>query len=271
VIVQTAPAGVPNLVIRQVDHAGLAAQFARAWGNATFEPLAPRRLMVAAVAHHDDGWRLVDDDPPRDPATGLPYQFTATPRPLVLEIHARSGERAERLHPFCGLLASMHTWGLYHGRYGLSERATIESISPAHRPAVIAMLQGELARQSRLQARLRAAPACAPWVEDAALFHNYKLLQFFDMLALYFNTHPAGQRRRGVFRRVPCSPGADLTVNVTPQTGAYRLAPYPFGADPLTVTCPALLLPPANSDAALRGAWRAAAVVHETIVLTSAE
>ena len=98
----------------------------------------------------------LDAAPRRDPETNLPYDFIVTPRPLVVPVHARSPEFNERHHPFCGLLASMHTWGLYHGRYGLSERATIDSISPADKPAVLAMLQGELARQARLQGQLAA-------------------------------------------------------------------------------------------------------------------
>src|SRR5260221_3726266 len=130
-IIQSSRAGQARFVIRQVDHARLAGRLAEAFGNDTFAPVEPREQMVFMTAHHDEGWAVLDDAAPRDPATDLPYQFTETPRSQVVAAHARSPDFNERQHPFCGLLASMHTWGLYHGRYGLSERATIDSVSPA--------------------------------------------------------------------------------------------------------------------------------------------
>ena len=38
-IIQTAPAGQPRLAIMMYEHTALCGQFARAFGNDTFEPL----------------------------------------------------------------------------------------------------------------------------------------------------------------------------------------------------------------------------------------
>lgn len=236
-IIQAGRPGQPHFVIRQVDHARLSGQMAAAFGNDTFASLEPRELMEFVAAHHDEGWAEADAAPQRDPLTDMPYQFYENPRPLVVPVHARSPEFNERHHPFCGLLASMHTWGLYHGRYGLAERATIDNVSPADKPAVLAMLQGELARQARLQGQLAADPATRAWADDAMLFNYYQQLQFFDTLSLYFCMGDPSAPRQAVFRRVPLAVGADVTITVRPlRTGVYGLAPYPFVEDFLKVS-----------------------------------
>jgi hypothetical protein len=73
-IIQTAPAGAPRLAIMMYEHTALCGQFARAFGNDAFEPLAPLELMVYVVAHHDAGWAEFDRDPVTDEKTSLPIQ-----------------------------------------------------------------------------------------------------------------------------------------------------------------------------------------------------
>ena len=55
-----------------------------------------------------------------DDATGLPYNLVETPAEHITVTSRRSPEFNERHHAYCGLLSSMHSWGLYNGRYGLS-------------------------------------------------------------------------------------------------------------------------------------------------------
>src|SRR5262245_50074960 len=79
----------------------------------------------------------------------------------------------------------------------------IDKIPPHDRPLVQRMLDDEIDRQKRLKAELAQDPKTSAWIEDKRLFQNYKQLQFFDTLALYFNrTHP---RERGEvkFEHVP--------------------------------------------------------------------
>src|SRR5215468_2238273 len=204
-IIQTVPEGQPRLAVMMYEHTALAHQFAREFGNARFEPAQPADLMCHAVLHHDAGWFEFDRDPMTDPKTALPYNLVDTPPEHITVTSRRSPDYNEQQHPFCGLISSMHSWGLYNGRYGLSSMVLIDKVPPPERPLAQRMLDDELARQARLKAELAQDPKTSAWIEDKRLFQNYKQLQFFDTLALYFNrTHP---RERGevTFEHVPLS------------------------------------------------------------------
>jgi hypothetical protein len=231
-IIQTGGAGESRLAIMMHEHTALAGQFARAFGNARFEPPHPAELMFQVVSHHDAGWAEFDGDPVTDERTGLPYNLVETPAQYITVTSRRSPDFNERRHPYCGLISSMHSWGLYNGRYGLSNLVLIEIIPQADRALAARMLEGELARQQRLKADLAADAQTAAWVAEPRLFQSYKQLQLFDTLALYFNrTHPAA-RIEQTFPHVPCNAGEDVEVVIRPRgAGSYALSPYPFAAD----------------------------------------
>jgi hypothetical protein len=231
-IIQTAPNGAPRLAIMMHEHTALSGQFARAFGNARFAAAAPAELMTYVVSHHDAGWAEFDRDPVTDETTGLPYNLIETPAAHITVTSRKSPEFNERHHPFCGLMSSMHSWGLYNGRYGLSSLVLIEKFPPAERPLADRMLAGELARQERLKAELATSPDSAPWIERDRLFQSYKQLQFFDTLALYFNRIHKDERREQQFEHVPLDAANDVTVTIRPRAdGVYELAPFPFAAD----------------------------------------
>ena len=230
-IIQTAPTGQPRLAIMMYEHTALAHQFARAFGNDKFERANPNDLMFHAVLHHDAGWAEFDRNPVTDQATALPYNLVDTPAEYITVTSRLSPDYNQRHHPFCGLMSSMHSWGLYNGRYGLSSMVLIDKI-PAHdRPLAQRMLDGELDRQKRLKSELAQDPKTAAWIEEKRLFQNYKQLQFFDTLALYFNRTHASARGELKFEHVPLNAEQDTTVTIRPRgRDAYELSPYPFGA-----------------------------------------
>lgn len=233
-IIQTSPPSQPHFVIEQIDHARSCGQLARAFGNRDFSPPVPRELVVYIVEHHDEGWAAIDALREQSPATGLPHHLTQTPLPYLLQTSQGSPDFNERRHPFCGLLSSMHTYGLFNGRYGLSDFLFIDRIPAAHKAAADQMLAAELARQARLKESLAADPVTRGWIAEEALFANYKLLQFFDTLGLYFHTTNAAQRAPAVFRNVPDGRGSDRTVTIAPQAdGSYQLIPWVFSDDSL--------------------------------------
>jgi hypothetical protein len=231
-IIQTAPADEPRLAIMMHEHTALSGQFARAFGNDRFEALSPNDLMFYVVSNHDAGWAEFDRDPVTDERTGLPYNLVETPAEHITVTSRRSPEFNERHHPYCGLMSSMHSWGLYNGRYGLSNIVLIDKIPPADRPLADRMLAGELDRQKRLKAALAGDPRTAGWIEEGHLFQNYKQLQFCDTLALYFNRIHPSERGEQRFERVPLNAREDVTVTVRPrEPGIYAASPYPFAAD----------------------------------------
>ncbi len=236
-IVQTAPAGEPQPIITMAEHMTLAGRFARAFGNDGFEAVAPREEVLYVVGHHDAGWADADAAAAIDAQTGLPHNLQYTPFETIIETSRRSPEFNSRRHIYCGLLSSMHSWGLYNGRYGMSDHILLDSLAAENRPEADRMLNGEMARQERLKAELAADPETAPWIEEAHLMQNYKQLQFFDTLALYFNTQHEADRGERTFEHVPSSAGEDVTITVRPAgDGVYHVSPYPFTDDPLRLS-----------------------------------
>ena len=245
-------------------------QFAQAFGNETFAPLAPADLMEFVTQNHDEGWRPFDDTPGLDPETNLPYHLGHAPVESLVALGHGSPDFCEQHHPYCGLLSSMHYWGVYHDRYGIVPVAPMQPAASERDPRVQTMLDLELVRQKRLRAALAADPQTAPLVEEEPLMHNYKLLQFFDMLALYFNMRHEGARGEADFDFVPAAVGRPRPVKVQAvEPGVYRLAPYPFDSDRLLVDCEGRYLMPLAPGGDLVAAWRAAPVVRQTFALVA--
>jgi Protein of unknown function (DUF3891) len=269
-IIQTAPAGAPRLAIMMHEHTALAHQFARVFGNDAFAPPEPAELMFHVVLHHDAGWFAFDRDPKTDPRTGLPYNLVDTPIRDITVTSRGSPDYNERHHPFCGLISSMHSFGLYNGRYGISDMVLIDKIPAEDKQVAQRLLDGELARQARLKAALAADATTAGWVEEAKLFASYKQLQFFDTLALYFNRVHPSERVEARFTHVPVNAKEDVTVTVRPvQEGAYALSPYPFAAEGAEFAYAGRRI--SAGEGGGRGGWdtalRRAATVWETVRL----
>jgi hypothetical protein len=246
-IVQQVPEGTPPIIICNVDHAVAAGPLAEAFGNAQFARAVPGGLLEYVARHHEEGWRPLDAHPRRNPATGLPYHLSETPADLLIQKSIASPDFNERHHPWCGLLSSMHSWGLYHHRYRISDAISIEQRPPAYAAAITQTLDGELVRQERLKARLRSDPATTSWVEEAALMTAYKLLEFFDTLALWWQLTHADLRQPARFSHVPAAVGEDLTLDIVP-TGSHsaRVTPYPFARSPLVLRCRVRSVRPAS-------------------------
>lgn len=230
-IIQTAPPQMPRLAIMMYEHNALCLQFAHAFGNDRFEPLTPAELMIFVIGHHDAGWFDFDRDPKIDPKTALPYNLSETPFEFITVTSKLSPDFNQRLHPYCGLISSMHSWGLYNGRYGISNLVLLNKVPPKDRELTDKMLNGELARQARLKEALRNDTIYRAWSEQNKVFQNYKLLQFIDTLALYFNRIHPSERAEQNFDNVPVTLGEDVTITIRPAgKNVYSLAPFPFSA-----------------------------------------
>ncbi len=265
-ISQTAPEGEPHFVLTMAEHTDLCGQMARAFGNDRFEPPSPFDEVVYIVENHDRGWDPYDSNPGLDPTTRVPYIMARTPTPDAVKTNRGSPDFNEARHPYCGLLSSMHSWGLYNGRYGFSkfvprtQATTSISVADVHRPLIDAMLTYEEARQVRLKRTLAANPATRDWVEERHLFQNYKQLQFFDTLSLYFHLRHPGERGTETYVHVPLSAEADTTVTLKKiDERVYSLDPFPFADDRLTIVCQGRYVmpfppdfPPERVGAALR-------------------
>jgi hypothetical protein len=259
-IVQTARPGKQPVVICNDDHAFTAAQFAARFGNFGFVRPAFAELLTLVTHNHEAGWRAIDAEPRRDPETGLPYHLADTPMPLLLQKSVAGPDFNTAVHPWCGLLSSMHCRGLFNGRYGLSDAIAISAKPPEYAEAIETMLAGEEARQRQLKTAMRGDPQTSPWVEGAELMRAYKLLEFFDRLALHFQLHGDGLRDDARFPNVPTGGNeGDLPVSLTMLDAATaRLSPYPFDTPSFDVYCRVRAIEPAGTDEELLKALAAA-------------
>ena len=243
-MIQNAPAGEPRFICLMTEHMDLCRQFAEAFGNDRFEKPQPYEETVYAIAHHDRGWDKFDANPVLDAKSGFPTGVGGAKGPGGAETTRLSPDFNEGRHAYCGLLASMHTWGLYNARYGYSDfrvrpgGSTSTPISSEMADETNAILQDEITRQNRLKESLASDPDTKDWVEEDRLLQNYKLLQFCDTLALYFNLRHETDRQQETYIHVPQSPSVDASVTVTPQgNGVYGFSPFPFHGDSIAVSC----------------------------------
>lgn len=271
-IVQSARESESHFVILMKEHMDFAGQLARAFGNDEFARLDPWDEVIYVVDHHDEGWADWDAAPGLDSDTHLPCHLLKTPRHEVLKTSYGSPDFNERHHPYCGLLSSMHIWGLYNGRYGMSDQVLINNIPDEFRERWDVMLANQLERQARLKTQLANVAETAAWIEEPHLFQNYKQLQFFDTLALYFNMSDAGARKETEFPHVPLNEVEDTTVTVTPQNdGTYRVSPFPFNVSPFELRLDGRYLTPVDEGEEISAAEMisAAPVAQQSVVLVA--
>jgi hypothetical protein len=255
-MVQSAPEGAARFISTMVEHNDLCGQFARAFGNDDFEPPAPFEEMVFVISHHDRGWAELNENPSLVKETGFPSGLGTTPVSIGLSTNTKSPDYNEARHLYCGLLSSMHSWGLYHERYGYTDfrvrpgGSTSVPVNKEYEAETAAMLDAELARQDRIKATLASDPEFSKWIEESHLFQNYKQLQFCDTLALYFNIRHESERQVEVFSHVPKSADDDVSVTVSPMgNGTYGFDPFPFSGDRLEVACGGRYMKPILDDA----------------------
>jgi hypothetical protein len=278
-MVQDAPAGEPRFVSTMLEHNCFCSDIASAFGNERFQSPEPRDEVLFAIGNHDRGWDDWDANPGLDANTSLPCGLTNTPIPVAIQTNRGSPDFNERHHAYSGLLSSMHSYGLYHARLGVSEfrvrpgGSISVPINPQYADETKAMLAGEEARQQRLKASLRDDPVSRSWVEEKNLMQNYKLLQFFDTLTLYFHLRHPSTRTEERYVHVPLDAEHDTDIVLRPLgENRYSLAPFPFAGDVLQVACRGRFVAPFERDkepADLGAALRALPTVEQTVTFVA--
>jgi hypothetical protein len=220
------------LLIRQTDHAALAGVLAEHWDNDDFVTPQPRDPVIAAARHHDDGWILWEKAPRIDPATRRPYQFTAMPIAEHVGFYRAGIEQVLARDPYAGLLTVMHLAGLYQMRFGTDRHMPAKSLSQDEERTQRRFLEELHTQQETLRRQLPEQGIPTAWLEERRLWCNYKLLQVYDRLSLYFCMAPP---RPMALEPVPLDyEGGETSLNLTPLTErTLAVAPYPFDCSPL--------------------------------------
>jgi len=106
-------------LIRQHDHGTLCGKLAHTWDT----PLSFELLL--AIALHDLPWVRHDATPRLNPDTQRPYSFIDYPRQARLDLYSEGLDELERVHPYVGLLVSLH-YTTFRGTLGLEPFQTTE-------------------------------------------------------------------------------------------------------------------------------------------------
>src|SRR5690348_13269881 len=99
------------LLFTQDDHARLSGALARRWGNLQFARPSPFEPVVEAVAMHDSGWPMHDQQPTLN-GQGLPLHVFETPVHISTPVWSESVRLACERGDYCGLLVSLHVMAL---------------------------------------------------------------------------------------------------------------------------------------------------------------
>jgi hypothetical protein len=264
------PRGSELLLIRQTDHAAVSGELAEHWGNAEFAPLEPRDSVVRAAAHHDDGWRAWEAAPRVGPRTQRPYQFTDLPLAEHAAFYLTGVDGVAAEDAYAGLLVCLHLSGLYQRRFGIDPGIQVKPLSAEDDQIRSEVIEQLATRQQALRQRLAATAVPARLLEEGQVWANYKLLQLFDRLSLYFCTRPP---RPMTLQPAPVDAhGRDTELTLEPLGGtAVRLTPWPFDVASLPVRVRASVVPdrPYRDDADFRAAFAAAPPVELQFELRS--
>jgi hypothetical protein len=224
------------LLITQEDHAELSAQFAAHWGNGKFSKLRPYESMVFATLYHDSGYREWEGLPPINVTEGRPYGHREDPpefEPIELQSYARNIEWVQSHDRYAGLLVSMHRTGLWQSRY---ETMGLKKSGRERSPAVRELIQRlESAQEQEKKDLSRNHEGF-----EAQLWFNYRLLQVYDILSLYFccNGYDRGRLKEDAVGPITATYGAkeEVRLRIAPvDSRRVRIDPYPFDCSPFDI------------------------------------
>lgn len=261
-------------LISQVDHARISGELAAAWGNEHAAPvicppdcdspgplLAVREEVVAAIAHHDDGWRDWEAAPTLDPEHHRPRSFMEMPLVESLDIWRKSILACERIGPLAAWMVAGHFIELRCGSESQSEAAT-------------AWVDDMFARRERW---------LAEWQALSPEFHTKRLagqalgwLRSFDVLSLWLC---CGERDP-----LPFPPLADAGLPIE-QTITFKIAggeannqlakvtaqPWPLRIDRLELSVDGLLVPAGEYQSAAECLAAVAPTKHEWHIVPTVE
>ena len=265
------------LLITQHDHAVLSGELARHVGNASFAAPSPFGETVEAIANHDAGWPLHDDEPTLN-AQGLPLHVFEVPAAVAIRVWSASVDRARAPGPYQGLLVSLHVLGLSAwavGRPaegGSSRQEMFEMNKFQHRQVEVQdQLRRELGLSTEVPLNLGLAAAGTSAADDQLLF-NFRLLTAMDRLSLNLC---CGKTLFPVMDDMLARPGEAPTriSSAMPDDSTVTLDPWPFDRAEIRLGVAARRLRKRAFETAeaFREAYRAAGVeMLDLVVLPAA-
>jgi hypothetical protein len=245
------------IIVKRSDHDDHAGFIAAHWPWARYWQPWDARLLTIAVAMHDTGSACWEDYPIIN-AEGDPWTFWTIPSDDHIDLHRRGVAEACDVHPYVGLLVSMHVVGIHRDRLHIDQQPNRWHIPEADTPKVNAFVGEQQALQRRLLDALRGRGAA---LDDDALMNDYKLFEVMDILSTQLSASGLDARE---MTYVPDGTGHRFTVSVR-RAGEWemRIDPFPFAGDRFDCPCIGRRVPRRvySDDNDFRAAWYAAPVV----------
>lgn len=216
------------LLVGQTDHSRLAGQFASHWGNAQFAPPTPYESIARAATFHDFGYLRYETNPAFNAESGETPNFrdvlTDAKR---LEEYQWCFDWFLEPDPYASLIVSMHRTGLWRGRYDAIQ----------HPPHAIRKQKPEVDAFVEKNEALRKEKLAEFGWDPAQVRTNYRLLQVWDLLSLYFSCQePAEDYIVPVPTSYADKEGEGAKVTLTPlSANRIQVDPFPFDTSPLKI------------------------------------
>jgi hypothetical protein len=96
------------ILINQHDHAELAGDIMKFWGDDSFARPKPYDEVLFAIREHDNGWREWDSSPKVNPENKYPMNFLEMSSSDQAEIWRRCFKRHSLEHPYASVLIALH-------------------------------------------------------------------------------------------------------------------------------------------------------------------
>ncbi len=262
-------------LVPQNEHGRLAGLLAGAWGNGEVEAPRPGPSVVTAAARHDEGWRTPDARVLFDEVAHRPLHFLDVEAGAHIRLYRHGVTTVSAADVYAGLLVGMHWTGLYRSRWtapGGGSRVGQGAQARAAQERVVRSEQRRWVDAVELAWTEREPRAAF----ETRLWHNYELLQLWDLLSLFLSVAPPrpsegeavpwGPQLRDLEHEArpvllppvgvwPGGPQIALTASVS-APGVVTLDPFPFVA-PVELHVEHVLIPDREwSPAAARRAVR---------------
>ncbi len=166
------PDGDGWLLIRQTDHAALAADILAHWRADGVPDRPTRERLLTATREHDAGWVLEDDAPMVNPATGAPWDFIHLPVARRQAVWPRAVE-ALGDDPYVAALVAHHAITAYARYDGEADWRDFFRVLSHERDSRVAAFGSQ-----------RVAAEDAPPDAFASFLRDYASLRAADLLSL---------------------------------------------------------------------------------------
>jgi hypothetical protein len=219
------------MLLTQTDHSRLAGFLASHWGNSTFAPLQPYESVARAATFHDFGWLRYETNPQLNPKTGEPFTFQNLPfEPWHLDAYQWCVDWLAGVDRYSALLVGLHRVGLWRSRF--------QTITyPEWKWGNIKLpdeIETYIAHTKPILDKEREE------IGGHTLWTNYRLLQVWDLLGLYFTcTDPYDHAVEPVPTEYDGQPLSGLRMSLHPLNDRHVVMdPYPLDVRPLELRIP---------------------------------